>query len=441
MPLFDMKVLNAVVEQLEAERGIPRERTLAAIEAALATAYKKEYGSRGQVVRAFFNAETGDVEFAQVKKVVSRDEVRMPEEEEPPQEEKIRFIPEQHILVEDARHIKRDAQPGDEILFPLETKESFGRIAAQTAKQVIIQKIREAERESVFAEFASKEGEIVTGTVQRVERGIVFVELGKATGVLPREEQIPGERFRPGERIRALLMKVDESPRGIYLRLSRAHPRFLAKLFEQEVPELRNGTVAIRAIAREPGSRSKVAAVSFDEHIDPVGSLVGSRGVRVSVVISELGGEKIDVVEWSDDPAYFIEEALQPARVMDIALDEENRIAHVTVSEDQLSLAIGRGGQNVRLAAKLTGWKIDIKPAEGASVKEVLSPELSNLVNSLAPTSEVAQQEEQTTPASDEQPKETNSPQTPEAPSQLESEALNEKEEAEEPKSATQSTQ
>lgn len=440
MPLFDMKVLNAVVEQLEAERGIPRDRTLAAIEAALATAYKKEYGSRGQVVRAFFNAETGDVEFVQVKKVVSPDEVRMPEEEESLQEEKIRFIPEQHILVEDARHIKREAQPGDEILFPLETKESFGRIAAQTAKQVIIQKIREAERESVFAEFASKEGEIVTGTVQRVERGVVFVELGKATGVLPREEQIPGERFRPSERIRALLMKVDESPRGIYLRLSRAHPRFLAKLFEQEVPELRNGTVAIRAIAREPGSRSKVAAVSFDEHIDPVGSLVGSRGVRVSVVISELGGEKIDVVEWSDDPAYFIEEALQPARVMDIALDEENRIAHVTVSEDQLSLAIGRGGQNVRLAAKLTGWKIDIKPAEGANMKEVLSPELSDLVNSLAPANETAQQGEEATPKSNEQPKETASPQTSQTPSQLASKTLNEKGEAEESKSAAQST-
>ena len=392
MPLFDMKVLNAVVDQLEQERGIPRDRTLQAIEAALATAYKKEYGTRGQVIRAFFNPETGDVDFAQVKRVVAREEVRMPgEEEREEKREAPRFIPEQHILVEDARHIKRDAQPGDEILFPLEAKESFGRIAAQTAKQVIIQKIREAEREAVYAEFASKEGEIVVGTVQRIERGNVFVELEKATGVMPREEQIPGERFRPGERIRALLMKVDESPRGVYLRLSRAHPRFLAKLFEQEVPELRNGSVAIRAIAREPGSRSKVAVVSFDEHVDPIGSLVGSRGVRVSVVISELGGEKIDVVEWSDDPAYFIEEALQPARVLDVALDEENRIARVTVSEDQLSLAIGRGGQNVRLAAKLTGWKIDIKPAEGAQVSEVLSPELSELVEALSPTSEAAQ--------------------------------------------------
>jgi N utilization substance protein A len=281
-----------------------------------------------------------------------------------------RFNPEQHITLADAKLIKRDTAVGEELVFPLESKDDYGRIAAQTAKQVIIQKIREAEKVSVVAEFGAHQGEIVSGTVQRMERGNLYVDLGRATGILPYEEQIPGERYRQGERIRALLSQVEESPRGIYLRLSRAHPNFLAKLFEMEAPEAAHGTVVFKAIAREAGSRSKVAVASTDPHVDPVGSLVGQRGVRVSTVTSELGGEKIDIVEWSEDIKHFIEEALSPARVVEVTLDETEHKATITVAEDQQSLAIGRGGQNVRLAAKLTGWRIDIQSVKGQTVIE-----------------------------------------------------------------------
>ncbi|MBU6231317.1 transcription termination/antitermination protein NusA [Patescibacteria group bacterium] len=370
--MFDLKVINSVVEQLEEERGIPREKTLEAIAMALATAYKKEYGKKGQIVRASFDQNSGQVEFWQVKIVVDRDQVIMEGDEEMDHTElkdanvediKIRFNPEQHMLIDDAKKIKRDAQIGDELVFPLETKADFGRIAAQTAKQIIIQKIREAEKVSVMGEYGEKEGEVVAGTVERVERGTVYIDMGRAVGIIPYEEQIPSERWKTGDRIRAYLYAVEETPKGIVLKLSRAHPKFLAKLFETEAPEIAAGTVEIKAIAREAGSRSKVAVVSHDSHIDPIGSMVGQRGVRVSTVTSELSGEKIDIVEWNEDPALFIEEALSPAEVVSLELDENEHRAIVTVTEDEQSLAIGKGGQNVRLAAKLTGWKIDIKSA------------------------------------------------------------------------------
>ena len=382
--MFDLKVMNSVLGELEEERGIPREKVIEAIEAALATAYKKEYAKKGQIIRAVIDMDTGTTQFVQVKEVVDRDTVRLEDEtaETEPTEPKLDaegnpvpelpyFNEEQHIMLEDAKFIKRDAKVGDELVFPLENKEDYGRIAAQTAKQVIIQKIREAEKVSVVAEFGKRQGEIVSGTVQRMERGNLYVDLGRATGILPYEEQIPGERYRQGERIRALLYQVEESPRGIYLRLSRAHPNFLAKLFEMEVPEAAHGTVVFKAIAREAGSRSKVAVASTDAHVDPVGSLVGQRGVRVSTVTSELGGEKIDIIEWNEDTKAFIQEALSPARVLEVSLDEAEHKATIKVAEDQQSLAIGRGGQNVRLAAKLTGWRIDIQSMGGAKVAEV----------------------------------------------------------------------
>jgi N utilization substance protein A len=266
--------------------------------------------------------------------------------------------------------MKRGVLLDEEITFPLETKEDFGRIAAQTAKQVIIQKIREAERSSIITEYGERQGEIVTGHVQRFERGSLYVDLGRATAVMPYEDQIPGERYRQGERVRALLVHVDENARGSFLRLSRSAPQFLTALFATEVPELKNELVTVKAVAREAGSRSKIAVHATDSHIDPVGALVGQRGVRVSTVMSELGGEKIDVIEWSEDPALFIEDALSPAQVISVELDEENRTASVTVAEDQQSLAIGRGGQNVRLAVKLTGWKIDIQSVGGPEETE-----------------------------------------------------------------------
>jgi N utilization substance protein A len=366
--MFDLKVINSVLAQLEEERGIPREKIIEAIEAALATAYKKEYGKRGQIIRTTFDINTGATEFFQVKVVVDDSTVVVVEEGEelpelPADDERLRYNPEQHILIEDARKIKKGSVLGDELVFPLETKDDYGRIAAQTAKQVIIQKIREAEKVSVLGEFGKREGDIVSGTVQRVERGNMFVDMGRAVGLLPFEEQIRGENYKPGERIRAYLFRVEESPRGIFLKLSRSHPKFLEKLFEIEAPEIANKTVEIKAIAREAGARSKIAVTSHDSHIDPVGSLVGQRGVRVSTVMSEIGGEKIDIIEWSADMKKFIEDSISPAKASKVTLDETTKTALVEVTEDQQSLAIGKGGQNVRLAAKLTGWKIDIKPA------------------------------------------------------------------------------
>jgi len=371
--MFDLKVINSVLDQLEEERGIPREKVVEAVEMALATAYKKEYGKKGQIVRARFDLATGAVEFSQVKIAVDETRVIYPvETDEGPifedrseEDDRVRFNSEHHIPIEDARKIKKDAVLDEEIIFPLETRGDFGRIAAQTAKQVIIQKIREAEKVSVIEEFGKRQNEIVSGLVQRIERGSIFVDLGRTVAVLPYEEQIPGERYRQGERVRALLLSVEDSLRGVFLRLSRSHPKFLEKLFEAETPEIASGAVQIKSVAREAGSRTKVAVASTDAHIDPVGSLVGQRGVRVGTVMSELGGEKIDIIEWSADPKKFVEESLSPAKVISVKINEEGKTAEVEVVEDQQSLAIGKGGQNVRLAAKLTGWRIDIKSTKG----------------------------------------------------------------------------
>lgn len=368
--MMDLKVINSVLAQLEEERGIPQAKIIEAIELALATAYKKEYGKKGQIVRAKFDLNSGKTEMFQVKIVVDESTVVMNDDEIPLElkegEVEIElYNPEKHIMISDARRIKKDIKLGDEMIFPLEGQDDYSRIAAQTAKQVIMQKIREAEKTHIISEFGKKEGEIVSGTVQRMERGNIFIDMGRAPGILPYEEQIPGERFGQGERIRAYLYKVEESGKGVFLRLSRSHPKFLEKLFETEAPEIANGSVIVKSIAREAGSRTKIAVSSKDSHIDPVGSMVGQRGVRVSTVMSELGGEKIDIIEWSEDPKKFIEDALSPAKTLDVKINEAEKQATVTVSEDQQSLAIGKGGQNVRLAAKLTGWKIDIQSVGG----------------------------------------------------------------------------
>ncbi len=369
--MFDLKVIHSVLDQLEQERGIPRERIIEAIESALATAYKKEYGKRGQIIRATFDLSSGKADFFQVKIVVDESRVIISKEGEEesidPNDERVRFSSEHHIMLDDARMIKKDAKLDEEVVFPLETQTDYGRIAAQTAKQVIIQKIREAEKVSVMNEFGKREGEIIVGTVQRQERGSVYIDMGRAIGVLPYEEQIPGERLKQGERVRAYLARVEESVRGIFVRLSRSHPQFLAKLFEAEVPEIKSGSVVIKSIAREAGSRSKIAVSSTDSHIDPVGSMVGQRGVRVSTVMSELGGEKIDIIEWSESIDQFVQDSLSPAEVVSVSWNEAEKKMDVTVIEDQQSLAIGKGGQNVRLAAKLTGVRIDIKSIKGAS--------------------------------------------------------------------------
>ena len=370
--MFDIKTMTLALDELEQERGISRKAMLSAIEDSLAAAYKKEYGHKGQIVRASFNPETGDLEFKQIKIAVDDSMVYQGDDATNEEKEsKTKFNEEHHIMLETAKLIKKDVELDDELEFHLESKEDFGRIASQTAKQVIMQKVREAERTSMLEEFGEREGEIVVGNAQRFERGNLFVDLGRATAIIPYEEQIPGERYRQGERVRAYLYEVDESSRGSFIKLSRAHPQFLVKLFEQEVPELKSGEVVVKAVAREAGSRSKLAIHAVNEHLDPVGAMVGGRGVRVSTVMSELGGEKIDVIEWSETPEHFIEDALSPAEILNVEIDEtEDGEPHafVDVLEEQQSLAIGRGGQNVRLAAKLTGYKLDIRSVDAADV-------------------------------------------------------------------------
>ena len=367
--MLDIKTFKSALEQLEEERKIPKEKILDAIEQAMAAAYKKDYGKKGQIIRAKFDLETGQTEFFQIKIVVDesivyvetydeKEEIHKIKDED---DEKVRFNAEHHIMLEDAKKIKKGVALNDEIIFPLDSKEDYGRIAAQTAKQVIVQRIREAERTSIIDEYGTKEGEIVSGIVQKVERGNIYVDFSRATGILPGEETIPGDHFVRGQRIRSYLYKVEDSPRGINLRLSRTHPKFIEKLFAIEAPEIQSGVVEIKGIAREPGARSKIAVHSNDDHIDPVGSCVGQKGTRVNTITQELGGEKIDIIPWSVDPKVFISNALSPAKVLSIEVNVEEHKAVVEVNEDQLSLAIGKGGQNVRLAAKLTGWRIDIK--------------------------------------------------------------------------------
>ncbi|MEN9852454.1 MAG: transcription elongation factor NusA, utilization substance protein [Candidatus Parcubacteria bacterium] len=402
--MFDIKQMKVALETLEMDKKIPKEKIIDAIEQSIAAAYKKEYGKRGQIIRAKLDMDTGQSTFEQVKVVVDDTMVRMPEEDdeietevpqhtehsrstrheyvdvssvtgasdggEEGQDNRPRYNEEHHMLIKDARLMKRDAELGTEIVFPLEAKADFGRIAAQTAKQVIIQKLREAEKGSIALEFGGKENSIVVGTVQRVDRGTIFVDLGRTTAVMPYEEQIPQERYRPGDRIRAYLFAIDEGVRGLSIRLSRSHPKFLMELFKNESPEIASGLVEIKSVAREPGSRSKIAVVGHDSQIDPIGACVGQRGVRVSAITSELSGEKIDIIEWSDNIEHFVEAALSPAKPLSIEINPEEKKATVTVLPEEQSLAIGKGGQNVRLAAKLTGFKIDIMTTESETENE-----------------------------------------------------------------------
>ena len=382
--MLDIKALNIALDTLEQEKRVPREKIIDAVEKSLAAAYQKEYGKKGQLIKCNINFETGETTFEQIKIVVDESTVRMIDEEEEERErlereengisdEEVVLLPryneEKHILVSTAKLLKKNAELGDEISFSLENKNDFGRIAAQTAKQVIVQKIREAENESIADEFETKEGSIVSGVVQRIERGNIFVDLGRTTAVLPFDEQIRSDRFNPGQRIKAYLYSLEEGNRGLSIRLSRTHPKFLIELFKNESTEIADGTVEIISVAREPGSRSKIAVKSNDPRVDPIGACVGQRGVRVNAITTELSGEKIDIIEWSDDVKRNISSSLSPAKVLEIEIDEEEKKAEVRVSAEEQSLAIGRGGQNVRLAAKLTGWKIDIAGDEGTVVE------------------------------------------------------------------------
>ncbi|MFA5092152.1 MAG: transcription termination factor NusA [Candidatus Paceibacterota bacterium] len=455
------------IKQISEEKDIPEESVIETIEAALAAAYRKDFGEKDQNVKVNFEPETGDFDVFDVKTVV--EDMELPEEEgeegvegevregkevkegkakvEKPKKSKKteekkkveeekkteekkkveeededeafgfglkepakgagkeisgeagksgsdevipssaeavaggegvpldaaqgqegaeedegpKFNPKTDVMISAARETKPDAEIGDEIRTQLGVPSAFGRMAAQTAKQVIIQKIREAERNKLFNEFKDRERELVNATVQRREGRLVLIDLGKITAIMPPDEQVPGERYAPGDRIKVYIVSVELATRGPEIIVSRSHPDIIRKMFALEIPEVAAGTVTIHAVAREAGARSKVAVSSNQENVDPIGSCIGQRGTRIQTVIAELGGEKVDVIQHDEDPAMFITHALSPAKVVEIELDEDDKVADVLVDEDQLSLAIGRGGQNVRLASRLTGWKINIR--------------------------------------------------------------------------------
>lgn len=361
--------LMSVIDQIGREKGIEKEKVLAALESALLTAAKKRFG-QGDNIQVDIDTDTGEISIVS-KKTISENVVDAKTE----------------ISLEEARKIDGEAEMGDEIGSLLDT-DDFGRIAAQAAKQVICQKVREAEWESIEREFSKKEGELVHGVILGQERRNYLIDIGKTEALLPVQEQIPRETHRRGDRVRALLLEVRRTPKDVQVILSRAHPHFVVKLFGLEVPEISEKIVEIKGVVREPGDRTKISVASRDKAVDPVGACVGVKGSRVQAIVRELRGEKIDIIPWTDDPRVFIGEALNPASIEKVGIDEQKKSALVVVADSQLSLAIGKNGQNVRLAAKLTGWKIDIissteyekeKLERDQEIKAALAEETANI--------------------------------------------------------------
>jgi len=394
------------IKQICEEKNIPYEAVLATIETALAAAYRKDFGDKNQNIKVEFDAETGGSRVFDVK-VVVEDELAaayaaemeerqkmkeagieppptaaighrpsaiggeqkaeggklMAESGEQAEPEEPRFHPKLNISLSDAEKIKPDAEIGETLIQELPIPSAYGRMAAQTAKQVIMQKLREVEREVVYSEFKSKEGQVIAALVQRREGRVILIDLGKISALILPEDQIETERYAPGQRIKVYVRSVTLTTKGPEILVSRTSPEIVRRLFETEIPEIAGGSVEIKGLAREAGNRSKIAVNSLDGNIDPIGSCIGQRGARIQTIISELGGEKIDVIAWSEDAAEFIGNALSPAKVKNVKLNEEEHSAIVTVQSDQLSLAIGRGGQNVRLATELSGWKINVMEA------------------------------------------------------------------------------
>ncbi len=410
--------IATAIQQICNEKGVSKEAVLETIESALAAAYRKDFGNKLQNIKVTFDIETGQSHVFDVKTVVED----LPEEERdlwlkgewPPkpeegveleekkptdkdakkkdgaegredkkqkdgdnkegageedEEEKKRFNPKTEIQITDAQDIQKDIALGEELIVALEVPDTYGRMAAQTAKQVIIQKIREAERATIYEDFKDKEHTLITGVVHRRDARGIIVDLGRANGVLPYEQQIPGERYTQGSRIKAYITSIEVTPKGPQILLSRTHTDIIRELFATEIPEVNSEAILIRDIAREPGARSKVAVESTQDTIDPIGSCVGQRGSRIQTIISELGGEKIDIIEYNEDPAVYLTNALSPAKVEKVEINVEEKTARAIVREDQLSLAIGRDGQNVRLAAQLTGWKVNIVGEDGKVVE------------------------------------------------------------------------
>jgi len=399
-PIKDMSEIINAIKQICNEKSLSYESVIQTIESALAAAYRKDFGGKNQNIKVEFDPETAKSKVFDVKTVVEnmpeieeegeKEEVKDKEEkkekrqvkkekkekekkekekgkteggdkaEDEGEEEERKFNPKTEIQIDDAKLIKKTVKIGEELKMKLPIPDAYGRMAAQTAKQVIIQKLREAERDMIFNEFKEKENEVIAGVVQRREGRVVLVDLGKAVGLLLSNEQIQGERYNPGDRIKVFVKEVSPASKGVEIILSRTSEEILKKIFYLEIPEISNGLVEIKAVAREAGSRSKVAVLAVSETVDPIGSCVGQRGARIQTIISELGGEKIDIIEYNEDPSKFISNALAPAKVISVEVDKKEKRALIKVAEDQLSLAIGKDGQNVRLAARLTGWRMDI---------------------------------------------------------------------------------
>jgi N utilization substance protein A len=384
-----MSEITKAIQALCDEKGLSYEAVMETIEAALAAAYRKDFGNKQQNIKVKFDPATGDMEAWDVKTVVDdiEEEVLLKAQEElSERREKARaenreltdeemadlprFNPKTEMMMKEAKVIKKKVKLGEVLEIPLEITHDFGRMAAQTAKQVIIQKIREAERNMVFGDFKGQEGQLILGTVQRVEGRKVLIDLGKITGIMPSDQQNFNEHYRPGSRLKFYVVSVQMTNRGPEIVLSRSDRGMVREIFRQEIPEVASGVIEIKGIARDPGFRSKVAVATTDASIDPIGSCIGQRGSRINTIIEELGGEKIDVIQHSDDVVQYITHALSPAKVVSVALNDAEKVATVSVSPEQFSIAIGRSGQNVRLASELVGWKINVQEPEGETKVE-----------------------------------------------------------------------
>jgi N utilization substance protein A len=389
--MLDVKQFSYAITQIAEEKNIPREKIVEVVEMALAAAYKKEYVDKGYSIKVHLNEEAGTFEVYWQRKVVKVDRegniVLAPEErlDENGEERKIRYNEEKHITLSEAKALQSNIKEGEMILEQLKPKEDFGRIAAQTAKQVVMQRIREIERETTYDLFKDKVGEVVMGTIQRIDRGVVYVDIGKNIALLFPSDQVMSERYQPNSRMKFFILSVEETDRDPNILLSRRNPEFIKKLFSLEVPEIFSGSVEVKGIAREPGVRTKISVASKTDEVDPVGACVGQRGTRVQSVINELHGEKIDIIEYNDDTTKYIKSAIAPAKVVQVDFNEVERRARVIIPDDQLSLAIGGGGQNVRLASQLTGWDIDLRgestlqasaPAKDEAVVLPIQPEI-----------------------------------------------------------------
>ena len=376
------------MKQIADEKGIKTETVLDAIQQALAAAFRKDFGNKNQNIFVDFDAETGGMKVWDIKTIVpdadmeeitrlDEEEARLRDEalargEEPPAEDpdRPRFNPKTEIMITEAKKLQGGVSIGDELKLPLEITTDFGRMAAMTAKQVITQKLREAERLMIYEEYKDNVGQILQGTVQRREGRNFLIDFGRFSSILPPEEQIIGEFLRPGARVKVYVVSCSLGNRGPEVIVSRSHPNIVRTIFLQEIPEIQSNAVEIKAIAREGGSRSKVAVWSGEEGVDPIGACIGQRGTRIQTIISELGGEKVDIIQWNENAEQFISNSLSPAKVDGIQLDDASKVAVVTVPADQFSLAIGKGGQNVRLAAKLTGWTITVQQTEAEVAPE-----------------------------------------------------------------------